>query len=350
MFKTHSAGIGDLLRSSAAWRALKNHFPQAELHLLLLTRDPGYNSERFIARHHLLTSFRSLDKRTKGLADWRKLLRQVGEYTDSFQPDLIVDFEPNGVRTSILAFWLAWRHHARTIGIGEVLGRGIFYQRASVSTNRFAAQRNLAEGFDYTTRDFVALSVLGIERGDTAIELEETAEGREFRQNFRRRFGLPEDARLLGLNIGCGTPDADKRRPSLPLVSKLAAHLQTVHGLHLVVGLGAPFESKLDQQFLELHRQNCNAPVTDLGGKISLLELSGLIKTSSLFVSGDTGPYHMAVALRTPTLAIFNWNCTVAFHHHAWVKCLLATSPDDLPRVTQAADELLKTAAVPATS
>src|SRR5713226_2817581 len=80
MIKGHSAGIGDLLRSSAAWRALKNRFPAANLHLLLLTKEPGYPSESLMARHHLLASFRSLDKRTNGPAGWRKLLSQAEEF------------------------------------------------------------------------------------------------------------------------------------------------------------------------------------------------------------------------------------------------------------------------------
>jgi ADP-heptose:LPS heptosyltransferase len=342
MFKTHSAGIGDILRTSAAWRALKNHFPGCELHLVLLTREPGYASERLMSRHHLLASFRSLDKRTNGLAGWRRLLREANEYAATFRPDMIIDFEPNGIRTSILTRWLGWRWHAETIGMGEVPLRGLFYRRASISMKRFRMARNLPENMDFTNRDFAVLTALDIERGDTAIELEETEEGREFRRAFRQRHGLPENARLMGLNIGCGTPDAEWRRPSLPLLSQVAAHLQKTHGLHLVVGLGAPFEAKLDQEFLQLHRKNCDAPVIDLGGKVSLLELGGLIKTCDIFISGDTGPYHISVALRTPTLAIFNVDYPYAYHHHPWVKCIVAKTPEDAPKLTRAADELLK--------
>ena len=54
MIKGHSAGIGDILRGSAAWRALRNKFPEAQLFLLMLTREPGYVSESLISRHHLL--------------------------------------------------------------------------------------------------------------------------------------------------------------------------------------------------------------------------------------------------------------------------------------------------------
>src|SRR3989442_3350346 len=66
LIKGHSSGIGDLLRSSAAWRALLNEFADAELHLLLLTRHPEYVSHDWIARHHLFKRFCVIDKRAKG--------------------------------------------------------------------------------------------------------------------------------------------------------------------------------------------------------------------------------------------------------------------------------------------
>lgn len=350
MLKTHSAGIGDLLRSSAAWRALKNQYSGVELHLLMLTREPGYSSERFIARHHLLKSFRALDKRIKGLSGWRQLLSAAGDYAATFKPDLIIDFEPNGLKTTTVARWLGWRFYAATVGMASVPLRGILYGAASVSLKEYFEQRPQLSARDYTNRDFVALSALGIERNGTAIELEETEEGRKFRRVFRQQFGLPENARLLAVNIGCGTPHADWRRPSFPVLSKVVAHLQENHGLHLVVGLGAPFEAELDKEFLKLHRENCDAPVTDCGGKVSLLELGGLLKTCSLFISGDTGPYHMGVGLRTPTLCIFNVDYPSAYHNHPWVKCVIAPKVEQADRLIEAADELLNNSPMPVAS
>ena len=53
---SHSMGIGDLLRSSAAWSALKARWPEARLHLLMLSKHSGYATEAFIRGHHLLAS------------------------------------------------------------------------------------------------------------------------------------------------------------------------------------------------------------------------------------------------------------------------------------------------------
>ncbi len=97
----HSAGVGDMLRASASWRALKNKFPTADLHLLFLTKDPGYVSETLISKHHLLDSFHTLDKRLKGLKDWMEFFKGFDRLVRELNPDLIVDMEPHGLKSSM---------------------------------------------------------------------------------------------------------------------------------------------------------------------------------------------------------------------------------------------------------
>src|SRR6266481_727586 len=96
MLKGHSAGIGDLLRSSAAWRALRDRFPESRLHLWFLTKNPASSSRELIAPHHLLATFLVSDKRSSDAKSWRELLRDGRELVQQTRPDLILDFEPNG--------------------------------------------------------------------------------------------------------------------------------------------------------------------------------------------------------------------------------------------------------------
>src|SRR5256885_10563768 len=91
LVKGHSSGIGDILRSSAAWRALINRFPKAELHLLFLTREPGYISHPWIARHHLLKRFCVLDKRPKGWRGQRQMLAEATRFAQEAPPELVID-------------------------------------------------------------------------------------------------------------------------------------------------------------------------------------------------------------------------------------------------------------------
>ncbi|HWW02242.1 MAG TPA: glycosyltransferase family 9 protein [Candidatus Acidoferrum sp.] len=335
LLKGHSAGIGDLLRSSAAWRALHDHFPAAQLHLWFLTRDPGASSEQLIGRHHLLAGFRVSDKRTGAAVTWRQLFREARQVARQTRPDLIVDFEPNGLRTSLLARWIGFWRRAPTVGIAQAPLRGWFYNRSAPSTKGYARRRGLSVPLEYAERDFVALAALGIERCGTAIELRETEEGRSFRQRLSVDLA---GRQLLGLNIGCGTPDALGKRPPLDLLSALVGELQQRHKFALVL-TGAAFEQDVNSQFLS--RFQARGPVVDLAGRTSLLELTGVIKACSLFVSSDSGPYHMSVALRVPTLALFKSPNPEHYHHHHWTQCLEAPSLESLPAAIEAAERLL---------
>jgi ADP-heptose:LPS heptosyltransferase len=200
----------------------------------------------------------------------------------------------------------------------------------------------LPDPVDYVYRDFVVLSALGIERKATPIELEETSEGREFRRKLRSAFDLPESSRLLGLNIGCGTPDATCKRPSLSLLSALTDQVQQRHRFDLLL-TGAPFESEINKEFRKIHEKRNNFRILDLAGKTNLFELAGAIKACELFISSDSGPYHMAVGLHIPTLAIFRFPSSAHYHDHPWVRCLVAKDDNSLPELMEAAEALLST-------
>lgn len=340
MLKSHSAGIGDVLRGSAAWRVLKNAYPEAELHLLLFSREPGYPSEELIRDHHLLNGFGVVDKRTNTWQEWRRFWADVERSIGQLRADLIIDFEPDGLRTSMVTTWYSWRWGARSVGISTVPGRNLFYNHASVHSKKYAQQRALPWPLEYTERDFVALSALGLEREGCPIEVQETAAGHEARRSLLRNHGLTGSAPLLGLNIGCGTPDAVGKRPDLALLSELVGGLQRDHGMQLVL-TGAPFERATNRQFSELHRKTSPYPIIDLAGETSISGLTGTINACKLFVSSDSGPYHIAVGLGVPTLAIFKRNNWQHFHNHPWVRCCVAPAREQLPMLRQATEELL---------
>jgi ADP-heptose:LPS heptosyltransferase len=341
MLKAHSAGIGDLLRSTAAWRVLKNAYPDAELHLLLLTREPGYPSEELIRDHHLLNGFYAVDKRTPNREQRQRYWVELKKVAAQARPDLVIDFEPGGLRTTMISAWFAWRRGARTVGINSVAGRGLFYGSAAPSPEKFARQRVLPWPLEYTERDFVALAALGLERAGCPIELRETEAGHRARLALQSEHGLAASVPLLGLNIGCGTPDAMAKRPELGLLSELVAGLQRDHGLRLVL-MGAPFEREINQEFCALHRQRSTAPILDWAGKTSISGLTGIINACTLFISTDSGPYHLGVALRAPTLAIFRWENRTHFHVHPWLRCSVVRAENPLPPLRQAAEELLE--------
>jgi len=339
LLKGHSAGVGDLLRSAAAWRALKNRFPEARLHLVFLTQESGAASEELIARHPLLASFHVREKWPTDWAAWRAGRTWFLDVVRRCGGDLLIDFEPSGIRTSLLAAWARLRTGISTVGIAEVPGRGWFYGRAAPSRERYAQRWGLPRPMNYADLDFVALAALGIARGGLAIELEETADALAFRSQLRSRRGLPASLPLIGLNVGCGTEGALDRRPDLTLLRAWMARVQAEWRCALLL-TGAPYERAVNAELLDGYQPPEGLPALNLAGETRLIELPGLIRACCLFVSGDSGPYHVAVALRVPTVVIFNREFPQAEHHHPWVRSVIAPSVAELPGLESAVRSL----------
>ena len=79
---------------------------------------------------------------------------------------------------------------------------------------------------------------------------------------------------------------------------QLAEKLHELEIVSVIVG-GAN-----DSGLAQLIRNVCST-VVDLTGKTTLKELAYIIQKSSCFVGGDTGPMHLAVAVKTPVVALF---------------------------------------------
>lgn len=58
-------------------------------------------------------------------------------------------------------------------------------------------------------------------------------------------------------------------------------------------------------EFLERIKGLCASRPVDLGGRLSLPQLAALLSHSRLFIGIDSGPMHMAAAVKTPVIALF---------------------------------------------
>lgn len=60
-----------------------------------------------------------------------------------------------------------------------------------------------------------------------------------------------------------------------------------------------------DRVLIQEARSASRSPCIDLGGRLNLAELGGLIANASLLVSNNTGPVHLAAALATPVVDLY---------------------------------------------
>ncbi|PHM66196.1 ADP-heptose--LPS heptosyltransferase [Xenorhabdus stockiae] len=69
--------------------------------------------------------------------------------------------------------------------------------------------------------------------------------------------------------------------------------------------IGSPKDIHLQEKFMELLPNEYHSRIDNLIGKTSLTELTQKISELDLLITGDTGPMHIAIALKIPTISLF---------------------------------------------
>jgi heptosyltransferase-2 len=191
---------------------------------------------------------------------------------------------PNSFRSA-----LAVRLSGTPIRIGyDRDGRGVLL------THRLAVQRSQAPtpAIEYYAR--LGAYALGEESLEKNMELfvsaEETAEADRLLADVHGPF--------IVLNPGASKPA--KRWPAARF-ARVADALHESHGLRAVVS-GGPGEKDI----LDAVVGAADSPVIDLARRgVNLASLKAVIKRSSLLITNDTGPRHIAAALGTPVVSLF---------------------------------------------
>ena len=338
LLKSHSMGVGDLLRSSAAWAALKNRWPQAQLHFCMLSNHEGYVAQELIGSHHLLSSVHFITAKSGKLGGQvqrhlplNALISRINLSLGNQPIDLVIDCEIAGIRTSLVARRIAKQRAAISVGVAQFPLRRFFYSLSAPSSRAYQQMHGLSKPMDYTERDFVALAALGIERSAMPINLRLSPKGLSWKQRAGPRETVGRT--MVVLNIGCGTADALVKRPAMTdLVECFTALCERiVIDIHLV---GAAFEKDVNVDFAHrlsecLSGRNLRCEIKNWAGELSIEESAGLLDCVHLVVSSDSGPYHMAVALGIPTLCWFNFATPSSVHLQSNVRCMIRPSKQE---------------------
>lgn len=338
LLKSHSMGVGDLLRSSAAWAVLKARWPEVQLHFCMLSNHEGYVAQELIGSHHLLSSVHFITAksgRPGGLPQQHvpldALIKRINQSLGDQPLDVVIDCEMAGIRTALISRRIAKLKSAISVGIAQFPLRRFFYDISAPSSRAYQRLHGLSKPMDYTERDFVALAALGIERLGMPINLRLSPKGLAWKQTAGPHTA--PGRKLLVLNIGCGTADALVKRPAMAKLLECFAALYAAipFDIHLI---GAAFEKDVNTEFVEqfseyLARRNLHCELKNWAGQLSIEESAALLDSADLVVSSDSGPYHMAVALGVPTICWFNFHNPSATHHQARVSCLIQPSAQE---------------------
>ncbi len=265
-----TTGIGDTLMGTPAIRALRESFPQSQIHFLV-------NSKR----RELLAGNPYIDR----ILNYRNNPISRGLFflkTLPYRYDHVLVFHANDDIWKII----------KKIRYGDCHNRQGYkdFKKRIIPLDplpKHSVQKRLA----------LIEKVGGKNSQDYRYDLFLQEESCRWAKERLARWGLSAKDRLVGMQIGAA--DAYRRWPLESFV-EVAKFIRARHGAKIYLN-ASDQEQNLAKEFQRLlgDREFFHHP-----GK-TLSQTAALIKSCSLFISNDTGPMHMAIALQVPLIALF---------------------------------------------
>lgn len=284
------SAMGDVIHTLPAVQALREALPQATIGWLIEERWAQLLCAPGFARRGPRSPERPLVDwvHTVNLASWRKslfsipTLEQLAKVWNDVREaryDIAVDLQ-GAIRSAVLARWSG----ARVVwGAAEARESpaSMWYTRRSVTRGAHVIEQN------FSVAEAVAQTQLKMPR----VKFPHDSAAEQRIEQLLNQSGV-RDFAILNPGAGWGA----KRWPPerYGCVAKALGH----DGLRSIINYG-PGEEDLARTA----EAASEGAATAL--KSSLTELITLARRAKLFIGGDTGPMHLAAALRVPVVAIF---------------------------------------------
>ena len=275
--------LGDFMLAWPALALLKASLPQAKVHALV--RDYTRPMAELCP---WIDNIVLAPETGNGVKDWRTLIRLMRQ---QHYDAVITLFSTTPVATAAFAVGIPYRLAPAT-KLAQV-----FYNR------RLAQRRSRSEKPEWEYNIDLVRKFLA-DHGITAAALPKTpylqfpaAVTASLRQQFCHDHGIDQQARLVLIHPGSGGSASNL---SLEQYATLAATLHSTRPLHFIIGCGPGEDFKAETLAALLESR----PHTILraGG---IADYARHIACMDLFISGSTGPLHVAGALDVPTAAFY---------------------------------------------
>ena len=264
------SSLGDVVLTTPAIRAVRAHFPDAYIAMLVAKQSADVLRENPHLNEIITYDRLAKDKDT---GEMLRVIRHLRERKFTMAIDLQRKF-----RTELLMYFS---------GAAERVGQG------RLCTVRLQEQGNKHATAHY----FDLLHAVGIPAVDQRLELF-LAESE--RIDAAKRFntaGVSEMALNIGLFPGAGW----KLREWMPeRFAAIGDRLVAQFNANVLV-FGGSKETKLVQTVVDL----MDAPAIPFAGNLQIRQLAACIEQCDLFLTNDTGPMHIAAAVGTPTVSLF---------------------------------------------
>jgi heptosyltransferase-2 len=266
--------VGDAVLSIPAMKAVREHFPEAQITLFVRPWVAGlFTSAPFIDK---LWS----EEKPSSVSSWTRITRDIRGR--GF--DLALLF-PNSFESALMIF---------LGGVPQRIGYATDARRWLLTVS-IAPNKDPRHQTQYYL-DLVKTLSAGTDR--PSIEIQATSVERSIARKLLSAEGIPSGAPFLVLNPGAAYGSA-KRWHEDRFAGAADSLASEFHLLVVLIG------SERERSIAERIRERMKAPTAILNGKTTLETLIGLLAESSLMITNDSGPMHIAAALGVPTVAVF---------------------------------------------
>ncbi|MEP6568810.1 MAG: lipopolysaccharide heptosyltransferase I [Acidobacteriota bacterium] len=278
--------IGDIVHTLPALAAMRKALPDAEISWVVEQR-----AAEILRDNPILDRLIEVDTKAlrRGLVSGETLRapRQQLRQLRASAFELAIDFQ--GLLKSALIARLSGARRVfgfSSDSLREPASRVFLSDTISVSKNSHIIRKNLA----------LAEGALGISIPENPDEMEFPVATSSAHVGEARDAELLTSGRFAILNPGGGWPT---KLWSAERFGRLADELWSHHGLHSLVSYG-PGEAQLAETVLKAS-QSAKAHAVSL----SLKGFYELAKRAQVYVGGDTGPTHLAIAAGSPIVGLF---------------------------------------------
>ncbi len=115
------------------------------------------------------------------------------------------------------------------------------------------------------------------------------------------------DKRVIGIHAGASSTERCWPESAF---SQLISKLIDEHSDVVIELIGAPGEKTLNQRIIDGMKSQSDR-VVNVAGSTNLIQLAEKISGFNTLIVGDTGPLHLAIAVKTPTVALFPNQSTI---------------------------------------
>ena len=268
--------IGDLLLNTPAIKAIRQAYPESRISMVV-----NPNSKEAIEKNKDIDEIICFDDKVKN-----KLSDKLGLFFKilSSRFDMAVMLNPSrffNIQTHVAGI-------PKRVGYDKKLG---FLLTDKIEDKKYLAEKHEIE----YNLDLAA--VAGARAGSKDLVFEFGKEDEDSVNDILNKQGLRPAANLVAIHPGTSNP---QKKWDTKKFAQLADKLIQDHGA-IVCVVGSREEAQTARELAA----NMKQKAIDLTGKLSLKELGAFLKKCKALVSNDSGPVHIASAVKTPVVAIF---------------------------------------------